>query len=70
VTRLSDTPSGDYDVVNFEVARQQSMASSAGPLFKFNPSVSFHIKCSTKEEFDAVWEQLSPGACDTRIARF
>jgi predicted 3-demethylubiquinone-9 3-methyltransferase (glyoxalase superfamily) len=23
--------------------------------------VSFHIKCSTKEEVDAIWEQLSPG---------
>jgi predicted 3-demethylubiquinone-9 3-methyltransferase (glyoxalase superfamily) len=31
-------------------------------LFKFNSSVSFHIKCGTKEEVDAIWEQLSPGA--------
>jgi uncharacterized glyoxalase superfamily protein PhnB len=23
--------------------------------------VSFHIKCSTKEEVDAIWERLSPG---------
>jgi predicted 3-demethylubiquinone-9 3-methyltransferase (glyoxalase superfamily) len=23
--------------------------------------VSFHVKCSTKEEVDAIWEQLSPG---------
>jgi predicted 3-demethylubiquinone-9 3-methyltransferase (glyoxalase superfamily) len=61
VMTLSDTPSGDCDVVSFDLAGQPFMAISAGPLFKFNPSVSFHIKCSTKEEVDAIWEQLSPG---------
>jgi predicted 3-demethylubiquinone-9 3-methyltransferase (glyoxalase superfamily) len=61
MTTLSDTPSGDCDVVSFELAGQPFMAISAGPLFKFNPSVSFHIKCSTNEEVDAIWERLSPG---------
>jgi predicted 3-demethylubiquinone-9 3-methyltransferase (glyoxalase superfamily) len=61
VTRLSGTPSGDCDVVSFELAGQPFMAISAGPLFKFNPSVSFHAKCGTKEEVDAIWEKLSPG---------
>jgi predicted 3-demethylubiquinone-9 3-methyltransferase (glyoxalase superfamily) len=61
VTTLSGTPSGDCDVVSFELAGQPFMAISAGPLFKFNPSVSFHIKCNTKEEVDAVWGKLSPG---------
>ena len=61
VTTLSGTPSGDCDIVSFELAGQPFMAISAGPLFKFNPSVSFQIKCSTKEEVDAVWGQLSPG---------
>ncbi len=37
------------------------MAISAGPLFKFNPSVSFHVKSKTKEEVDAIWEKLSSG---------
>jgi predicted 3-demethylubiquinone-9 3-methyltransferase (glyoxalase superfamily) len=62
VTTLSDTPSGDCDIVRFELAGQPFMAISAGPLFKFNPSVSFQIRCSTKEEVDAIWEQLSPDA--------
>ena len=44
VTTLSGTPSGDCDIVSFELAGQPFMAISAGPLFKFNPSVSFHIK--------------------------
>ena len=61
ISTLHDTPSGDCDVVSFELAGQPFMAISAGPLFKFNPSVSFHVKCKTKEEVDAIWEKLSSG---------
>jgi predicted 3-demethylubiquinone-9 3-methyltransferase (glyoxalase superfamily) len=61
VTKLKDTPSGDSDLVSFELAGQPFMAISAGPLFKFNPSVSFHIKCGTTQEVDAIWERLLPG---------
>jgi predicted 3-demethylubiquinone-9 3-methyltransferase (glyoxalase superfamily) len=61
VKTLTGTPSGDCDLVSFTLAGQPFMAISAGPYFKFNPSVSFHIKCGTKEEVDAIWEQLSPG---------
>src|SRR5580693_2056131 len=61
VTRLTDTPSGDCDLVSFELAGQPFMAISAGPLFKFNPSVSFHIRCETPQEVDAMWARLSPG---------
>jgi predicted 3-demethylubiquinone-9 3-methyltransferase (glyoxalase superfamily) len=59
VTKLTGTPSGDCDLVRFELAGQPFMAISAGPLFKFNPSVSFHVNCGTKEEVDAIWEHLS-----------
>jgi len=61
VTTLTNTPSGDCHVVSFELAGQPFMAISAGPLFKFNPSVSFHIKCGATQEVDAIWERLSPG---------
>jgi len=61
VTTLHDTPSGDCDVVSFNLAGQPFMAISAGPLFTFNPSTSFHIKCQTADEVDALWKQLSPG---------
>jgi len=59
VTRLTGTPSGDCDLVSFELAGMPFMAISAGPLFQFNPSVSFQIHCSTTEEVDALWGQLS-----------
>ena len=61
ITTLHDTPSGDCDVVSFELSGQPFMAISAGPLFKFNPSVSFHFKCRTKDEVDAMWKTLSDG---------
>jgi predicted 3-demethylubiquinone-9 3-methyltransferase (glyoxalase superfamily) len=61
VKTLSGTPSGDCELVSFELAGFPFMAIGAGPLFKFNPSVSFHIKCGTKKEVDAIWEQLTPG---------
>lgn len=61
IVTLHDTPSGDSNLVSFVLANQPFMAISAGPFFKFNPSVSFHIKLKTKEEVDAIWERLSSG---------
>jgi predicted 3-demethylubiquinone-9 3-methyltransferase (glyoxalase superfamily) len=59
VTTLRDTPSGDCDVVAFELSGQPFMAISAGPLFKFNESISFIIYCDTQEEIDYYWGRLS-----------
>lgn len=58
---LGGTPSGDVDIVSFELRGQPFMAISAGPLFKFNPSVSFLVYCETKEEVDKLWGKLSKG---------
>ena len=35
------TPSGDCDIVSFELAGQPYMGISAGPMFKFNEAISF-----------------------------
>ncbi|MCL5962670.1 MAG: VOC family protein [Chloroflexi bacterium] len=61
VTTLHETPSGSVDVVSFELLGREFMAISAGPLFKFNPSVSFHVISKTKDEVDAIWDKLSEG---------
>lgn len=58
VTTLRDTPSGDTDVVSFELAGQPFQAISGGPLFTFNPSVSFLVACESKDEVDALWNRL------------
>jgi predicted 3-demethylubiquinone-9 3-methyltransferase (glyoxalase superfamily) len=61
VSKLRNTPSGDCDVVSFSLAGQPFMALSAGPLFEFNPSISFHIKCKTVDEVDGIWSKLAHG---------
>jgi predicted 3-demethylubiquinone-9 3-methyltransferase (glyoxalase superfamily) len=59
ITTLRDTPSGDCDVVSFELVGQPFMAISAGPLFQFNEAISFIVHCETQEEVDDYWEKLS-----------
>ena len=54
VSTLRDTPSDDCDVISFELWGQKLMAISAGPLFKFNPSVSFIVN------FDPLFFDPSP----------
>lgn len=61
VTTIHDTPSGSADIVSFVILGQEFMAISAGPLFKINPSISFHVKCKTVAEVDEIWEKLSLG---------
>src|SRR5262245_4732345 len=58
-TTLNKPPSGEFDVVAFELNGQPFMAISAGPLFKFNESISFMVSCETQAEIDRYWEKLS-----------
>jgi len=66
-TTLHDTPSGDAQLISFELWGQKFMAISAGPYFKFNPSVSFFVNFDPSREKDAsekineVWNKLSEG---------
>ncbi|MTW88035.1 VOC family protein [Virgibacillus dakarensis] len=66
-TTLHDTPSGDADLVSFELWGQKFMAINAGPYFTFNPSVSFMVNFDPSREKDAsekleeVWNKLSEG---------
>jgi predicted 3-demethylubiquinone-9 3-methyltransferase (glyoxalase superfamily) len=67
ITTLRDTPSGEADSVSFELCGQPFMAISAGPVFKFNPSVSFMVNFdpsreeNARKDLDALWEKLSAG---------
>ena len=58
---LHDTPSGSVDVVDVDLAGYRFTLLSAGPLFKFNPSISFLVSCETAAEVDALWRELSQG---------
>ena len=67
ITTIQDTPSGSVDIVTFELFGMEFQAISAGPLFKFNPSVSFMVNIDPSrekdalEKIDALWEKLSQG---------
>ncbi len=60
-TTLHNTPSGSVDIVTIELMGLGFTLLSAGPLFKFNPSVSFLVASGAKEEVDALWGKLSNG---------
>ena len=58
---LTGTPSGDCDILRFEILGHEFAAISAGPYFKFNPSISFLVACSSGEEVDRYHRALSDG---------
>lgn len=59
VVTIPDTPSGDAEMVDFEIANLRFSAISAGPYFKFNPSISLMVACNTIEEVDRLHVSLS-----------
>ncbi|MBP9816053.1 VOC family protein [Candidatus Woesebacteria bacterium] len=67
VTTIHDTPSGDCDIVAFDLWGYSFMSISAGPLFKINPSISFMLNfdpskdTDAKTRIDTMWEELSKG---------
>jgi predicted 3-demethylubiquinone-9 3-methyltransferase (glyoxalase superfamily) len=61
------TPTGDCDIISFELNGQPFMAINAGPLFMFNPSISFIVHFypardkNARKNLDILWGQLSRG---------
>lgn len=61
------TPNGDCDIISFELSNQPFMAISAGPEFKFNPSISFMVNFDSSKDqnailnLDRLWEKLVDG---------
>ena len=66
-TTITGTPSGDCDIVSFELQGQSFMAISAGPYFKFTPAISLMVNFDLSQDKDAakrideVWAKLSEG---------
>lgn len=61
VTTITDTPSGDCDIVSFTLAGQKFAAISAGPYFKFNPSISLFVVFDNEQDIETVWNKLIEG---------
>ena len=58
---LNDTPSGRVEMASITIMDMPFNFISAGPDFKINPSISFTISCTTKEEIKKYWDRLTPG---------
>ncbi len=56
---LSDTPSGNVEMATMEILGQKLSMMTAGPMFKFNESISFVVNCDNQEEIDYYWNALT-----------
>jgi predicted 3-demethylubiquinone-9 3-methyltransferase (glyoxalase superfamily) len=63
-TVIGETPSGDTQIISFQLAGQQFAAISAGPYFKFNPSISLMVACNSIDEVNTKWSALSEGGTE------
>ncbi|MGH8443946.1 MAG: VOC family protein [Solimonas sp.] len=54
-------PPGTAMTVAFELAGQSFTALNGGPVFKFNEAISLQVDCTTQDEVDYFWDQLSAG---------
>ncbi|MBI2037446.1 MAG: VOC family protein [Candidatus Magasanikbacteria bacterium] len=67
VKTIRDTPSGDCDIVSFKLWGYSFIAISAGPFFKFNPSISLMVNFDPSQDTEArkrigeLWDKLSDG---------
>lgn len=61
IVTIHNTPSGDANIITFNLANQEFMAINAGPIFKFNPSISLFAVFHNKKEIDEAWKKLVQG---------
>lgn len=67
ISRINDTPSGDCDIVSFELNGHKFTSISAGPYFKLNPSISFMLNFdpnrdkNARKNLEVLWTKLSEG---------
>jgi predicted 3-demethylubiquinone-9 3-methyltransferase (glyoxalase superfamily) len=61
ISTITGTPSGDCDIVTFQLAGQDFMAISAGPYFQLNPAISLFVVCQSEKEIENLWKRLSEG---------
>jgi len=52
-------PKGGIITIAFELDSQKFTAPNGGPMFKFNESVSFVVRCDSQAEIDEYWTKLS-----------
>jgi len=56
---VSRGPDGKAFTVNFQLEGQDFIALNAGPMYKFNESISMFVNCENQAEVDYFWDKLS-----------
>jgi len=59
VGEISRGPDGNAFTVNFQLEGQDFIALNAGPMFKFNESISMFVSCEDQAEVDYFWNKLT-----------
>jgi predicted 3-demethylubiquinone-9 3-methyltransferase (glyoxalase superfamily) len=59
--QASGQKEGKVMTVEFEIEGKKFLGLNGGPMFKFNPAVSFFVWCKTEKEVDQLWKSLSQG---------
>jgi predicted 3-demethylubiquinone-9 3-methyltransferase (glyoxalase superfamily) len=54
-------PEGTVMTVEFRLSGLKFVGLNGGPLFRFNPSISYFVVCETRAETEALWNNLSDG---------
>jgi predicted 3-demethylubiquinone-9 3-methyltransferase (glyoxalase superfamily) len=55
---LSDTPSGDVEMAGINILGLEFSIITAGPHYKFKPSISFMVICESVMEVESYWHKL------------
>lgn len=54
--KMSETPSGDVEIVTVRFFDNTYNFMTASPMFRFNEAISFVIDCDGQEEVDYYWD--------------
>ena len=66
VSKVGAGPAAGGSMVEFELEGQKFSGIDGGPMFSFNPAVSFVVSCETQEEIDYFWKKLSEDGMEAR----
>jgi len=61
VEKVSGQKEGTVLTVDFTICGFAMTALNGGPVFTFNPSISFAVSCENEKEIDDLWAKLSEG---------
>lgn len=57
--KLSNTPSGEVQIVTISIFGLNFRLMSAGPFRNFNEAISFEVRCKNQAEVDKYWTALT-----------